>query len=190
MPIGSSEISALNAEFLTKLMKLAPEEPFPHLAMADLLQEQDELQEAAQHWTKQLTEHDTIQHCGPTSPPSRQKFAVRKSVESRMTAKSSTHFVVKFDGEEDQNTWISALEILEEAYREIGQKFDHFPQSRSWSSYMPKIPFKRLLEARLGPMDSMIPPLGRIQIPTHGAITDRKWLTSVSSSRICPCPAS
>ncbi|MGZ9140659.1 MAG: hypothetical protein ACXW38_12850, partial [Nitrospira sp.] len=36
----------LNAEFLMKLMKVAPEEPFPHLAMADLLQEQDELQEA------------------------------------------------------------------------------------------------------------------------------------------------
>jgi Flp pilus assembly protein TadD len=40
---------ALNAEFLMKLIEVTPEEPFPHLAMADLLQEQDKLQEAARH---------------------------------------------------------------------------------------------------------------------------------------------
>ncbi len=40
---------ALNGEFLTKLMKAAPDEPFPHLAMADLLQEQDDLNGAATH---------------------------------------------------------------------------------------------------------------------------------------------
>ena len=43
---------ALNQEFLTKLIRLAPDEPFPHLAMADLLQEQDQFAEAAKHLTQ------------------------------------------------------------------------------------------------------------------------------------------
>src|SRR6185312_4779376 len=114
---------ALDAEFLMKLMKIAPDEPFPHLAMADLLQEQDKLEEAAKHLDQAADR--TKQDPGLQSYLAAVTAKVRRtqSVESHMAARSSTHFVVKFDGEEDQNTWISVLEILEETYREIGQKF-------------------------------------------------------------------
>jgi hypothetical protein len=170
---------ALNAEFLMKLMKVAPEEPFPHLAMADLLQEQDELQEAAKHLDQAA---DRARH----DPGLRSYLAtvttkVRRtqSVESRMTAKSSTHFVVKFDGEEDQNTWISALEILEEAYREIGQKFSHFPTKPIMVVLHAKDSFQGATRSPAWADGLYDPTLGRIQIPTQGATTDRKWLASV-----------
>lgn len=170
---------ALNAEFLTKLMKVAPEEPFPHLAMADLLQEQDELQAAAKH-LDQAT--DRARH----DPGLRSYLATvttkihrAQSTESRMTAKSSTHFVVKFDGEEDQNTWISVLEILEEAYREIGQKFSHFPSKPIMVVLHTKESFQGATGSPAWADGLYDPTLGRIQIPTQGATTDRKWLASV-----------
>ena len=170
---------ALNAEFLTKLMKLAPEEPFPHVAMADLLHEQDELQEAAKH-LDQATErarHD----------PALQSYFVAvaakvrrtQAAESHMTAKSSTHFVVKFDGEEDQSTWLSVLDILEETYREIGQRFGHFPSKPIMVVLHAKDSFQATTGSPAWADGLYDPSLGRIQIPTLGATTDRKWLTSV-----------
>jgi tetratricopeptide (TPR) repeat protein len=170
---------ALNAEFLTKLMKVAPGEPFAHLAMADLLQEQDELQEAAKHLEQAA---DRARH----DPGLRSYLAavttkVRRtqSVESRMTARSSTHFVVKFDGEEDPSTWTSALEILEEAYREIGQKFSHFPTKPIMVVLHAKDSFQGATGSPAWADGLYDPALGRIQIPTQGATTDRKWLASV-----------
>ncbi|MDF0667912.1 MAG: hypothetical protein P0119_17860 [Nitrospira sp.] len=169
----------LNAEFLMKLMKVAPEEPFPHLAMADLLQEQDELQEAAKHLDQAAgrARHDPKLQSYLTAVTT--KVRRTQSVESRMTARSSTHFVVKFDGEEDQSTWTSVLEILEEAYREIGQKFGHFPSKPIMVVLHAKDSFQ---QATGGPAwaDGLYDAtLGRIQIPTQGATTDRKWLASV-----------
>ncbi|MEK9141136.1 MAG: hypothetical protein AAB308_08805 [Nitrospirota bacterium] len=170
---------ALNTEFLTKLMKVAPEEPFPHLAMADLLQEQDELQEAAKH-LEQAADR-ARQDPGLQSYLAAVTTKVRRtqSVESRMTARSSTHFVVKFDGEEDQSTWTSALEILEEAYREIGQKFSHFPSKPIIVVLHAKDSFQGATGSPTWADGLYDPTLGRIQIPTQGATTDRKWLARV-----------
>lgn len=170
---------ALNAEFLMKLMKVAPDEPFPHLAMADLLQEQEELQEAAKHLDQaaDLVRHDpTLQSYLATVTT---KVRRTQSVESHMAARSSAHFVVKFDGEENQSTWISVLEILEEAYREIGQKFSHFPSKPIMVILHAKDSFQGATGSPAWADGLYDPTLGRIQIPTQGATTDRKWLASV-----------
>lgn len=170
---------ALNAEFMMKLMKVAPEEPFPHLAMADLLQEQDEMEEAAKH-LHQASER-ARQDPGLRSYLAAVTAKVRRaqSIESHMTARSSTHFVVKFDGEEDQSTWLSVLEILEEAYREIGQKFGHFPSKPIMLVLHAKDSFQGTTGSPAWADGLYDPTLGRIQIPTQGATTDRKWLTNV-----------
>jgi hypothetical protein len=118
---------ALNGDLLDKLMTLAPDEPFPHLAMADLLQEQDRLGEAANHLDRAAAR--------ARQDPALQSYLIAvtakvrrtESAEARMTARSTAHFLVKFDGTEDPDTWIDVLEILEEAYREIGQKLGYFP---------------------------------------------------------------
>ncbi len=169
----------LNAEFLMKLMKVAPKEPFPHLAMADLLQEQDDLQEATKHLAQAAdrARQDPALQSYLTAVTT--KIHRTRSVESHMTARSSTHFVVKFDGEEDQNTWTLVLEILEEAYREIGQTFRHFPSKPIMVVLHAKDSFQGATGSPVwadGLYDST---LGRIQIPTQGATTDRKRLASV-----------
>lgn len=169
----------LNAEFLTKLMRVAPEEPFPHLAMADLLQEQDELQEAAKHLDQAAgrARHDpTLQSYLAVVTT---KVRRAQSIESHMTARSSTHFIVKFDGEEDQSTGTSVLEILEEAYREIGQKFDHFPSKPIVVVLHAKDSFQGATGSPAWADGLYDTTLGRIQVPTQGATTDRKWLASV-----------
>ncbi|MBS0165837.1 MAG: hypothetical protein JSR29_07140 [Nitrospira sp.] len=170
---------ALNAEFLTKLMKVAPDEPFPHLAMADLLQEQDDLSGATTHLAQaaQRAKQDpALQSYLATVTAKVQRT---QSVESRMTGRSSTHFVVKFDGEEDQSTWTSVLEILEEAYRDIGQKFGHFPSRPIMVVLHAKESFQSSTGSPTWADGLYDPTLDRIQIPTQGATTDRKWLATV-----------
>lgn len=170
---------AFNLDFLAKLVALAPNEPFPHLAMADLLYEQDKLNEAATHLT-QATEHmknDPALHSYLDMVAAKVRRA--DSAEARMTARSSTHFIVKFDGAEDQGTWTTVLGILEEAYREIGQRVGHFPSKPIMVVLHTRETFQSATGSPAwadGLFDSV---LGRIQIPTQGATTDTKSLTYV-----------
>jgi tetratricopeptide (TPR) repeat protein len=170
---------ALNQAFLEKLIRLAPEDPFPHLAMADILHEQGHSAEAAQHLAHaaQRVRKDPALQSYLASVT--EKLHRMESVESRMTTRSSTHFTVKFDGAEDQGTWTAVLEILEDAYREIGQKFGHFPSK-------PIVVVLHTQESFQGATGSPAwadglydQTLGRIQIPAQGATTNTKWLTNV-----------
>ncbi len=170
---------ALDVEFLTKLMRLAPEEPFPHLAMADLLQEQDRLSEAAEHLaqaTQRAKKDPGLQSYLATVTAKVRRI---ESVESRMSTRSSIHFVVRFDGGEDQTTWNAVLEILEEAYREIGQKFGHFPSKPIIVILHAKDSFQGATESPAWADGLYDPTLGRIHLPTQGATTDMKWLGHV-----------
>ncbi len=170
---------ALDVAFLTKLIRLAPEDPFPHLAMADLLQEQDHLSEAAKHLaqaTKRAKKDSGLQSYLATVTA---KVKRTESAESPMSTKSSTHFVVKFDGGEDQTTWNVVLEILETAYREIGQKCSHFPSKPIIVVLHAKDSFQGATESPAWVDGLYDPTLGRIHIPTQGATTDMKWLGHV-----------
>ncbi len=170
---------ALNQDFLTTLMSLAPHEPFPHLAMADLLYEQDHLTEAATHLaqaTERAGKDPRVQSYLATVTA---KVRRTDAVESRMTARNSAHFMVKYDGAEDQGTWATVLEILEEGYRDIGQRFNHFPAKPIVVVLHTKDTFQSATGSPAwadGLYDSV---LGRIQVPTQGATTDTKWLTHV-----------
>jgi tetratricopeptide (TPR) repeat protein len=118
---------ALTQDFLHKVSTLAPEEPFPHLALADLLQEQDMIKEASRHLSeaKARIKKDPGLQSYLTSVT--MKVQRTEKIEDKLSAHSTVHFTVKYDGNEDPATWILVLDILEEAYREIGQKFNHFP---------------------------------------------------------------
>lgn len=170
---------SLNRDLLTKLLRLAPDEPFPHLAMADLLQEQDQLAEAAKHLaqaTDRARQDPALQSYLASVTA---KVHRTESVEGRMTARSSTHFTVKFDGAEDHDTWTTVLEILEEAYREIGQKFGHFPSKPIVVVLHTKDSFQGATGSPAWADGLYDPTLGRIQLPTQGATTDTKWLNPV-----------
>jgi tetratricopeptide (TPR) repeat protein len=170
---------ALTEEFLRKVLTLAPDEPFPHVAIADLLQEKDRLTEAEKHLTqaKERIKKDP----GLQSYLKAVTMKVRRAekIEEKLSTHSSSHFTVKYDGNEDPTTWTTVLDILEEAYREIGQKFNFFPSRPIIVVLHTKNQF---LGDTGGPAwaDGLFDPvLGRIQIPTQGAATDRAWLTRV-----------
>ena len=96
-----------------------------------------------------------------------------------MTARSSTHFIVKFDGAEDQGAWTTVLGILEEAYREIGQRMGHFPSKPIMVVLHTRDTFQSATGSPAwadGLFDSV---LGRIQIPTQGATSNTRSLTYV-----------
>jgi len=170
---------ALNLEFLTGLMALAPNEPFPHLAMADLLYEQDRLNEAAQHLaqaTERAGKDSRVQSYLATVT---NKVRRTDAAESRMTSRSSSHFLVKYDGAEDQQTWTVVLDILEDAYRDIGQRLGHFPAKPIVVVLHTHNTFQTATGSPAWADGLYDPTLGRIQIPTQGATTDTKWLTNV-----------
>ena len=170
---------AMTQEFLEKLIALAPNNPFPHLALADLFQERDQLDEAARHLDQAAARSEkdpTVQSYLRTVTA---KVRQTEKSEGRLTSRSSAHFTVKFDGEADQSTWAVVLEILEEAYREIGQKFGHFPSKTIVVVLHAKSAFQSETGSPMwadGLFDSV---LGRIQVPAQNALDDRAWLTRV-----------
>ncbi|HEY7531980.1 MAG TPA: hypothetical protein VH681_04250, partial [Nitrospiraceae bacterium] len=93
--------------------------------------------------------------------------------------RNSTHFTVKFDGEADQATWTVVLEILEDAYREIGQRLGHFPANPIIVVLHSKDSFQTASGSPAWADGLFDPVLGRIQVPTQGALTDQAWLRRV-----------
>ena len=170
---------AMTQDFLERLITLAPNEPFPHLALADLLQERDRLSEAARHLDQAADR--------AVNDPSMQSYLrtvtakVRRTeqTESRLISRDGAHFTVKYDGDTDQDTWTVVLDILEEAYREIGQKFGHFPSKPIVVVLHAKDTFQGAIGSPAWADGLFDPVLGRIQIPTQGALTDRIWLKRV-----------
>ena len=165
--------------FLERLIALAPEEPFPHIALADLLQERDRLHEAAEH-----LDHA---HKRSSRDPGTQAYLrtvaakVRGTArtEARLNRRDSAHFTVKYDGTSDPDTWTIVLDILEEAYREIGQQFGHFPATPIVVVLHDKGAFQGMTGNPAWADGLFDPVLGRIQIPVQGALTDLDWLKRV-----------
>ncbi len=170
---------AMTQNFLEELVALAPNEPFPHLALADLFQERDQLGEAARHLdqaTRLASKDPAMQSYLRTVTA---KVRGTEKSEVRLTSRDSAHFTVKFDGEADQETWAVVSEILEEAYREIGQKFGHFPSRTIVVVLHTKSTFQSATGSPVWADGLFDPVLGRIQVPAQDALADRAWLTRV-----------
>jgi tetratricopeptide (TPR) repeat protein len=170
---------AMNQEFLERLMRVAPQEAFPHMAFADWLQERGRLPEAGRHLDQ------AVERAG--SDPSLQSYLrtvtskVRHTdqIESRLASREGAHFTVKYDGENDVESWTIALDVLEEAYREIGQKFGHFPSKPVVVILHPNAAFQANTGSPAWADGLFDPVLGRIHLPTQGALTDHAWLKRV-----------
>ncbi|MBI3807289.1 MAG: hypothetical protein HY281_07210 [Nitrospirae bacterium] len=170
---------AMTQDFLEQLVALAPNEPFPHLALADLFQDRDQLGEAVRHLdqaTALAGKDPAVQSYLRTVTA---KVRGTEKSDARLTSRNSAHFTVKFDGEADQATWAVVLEILEEAYREIGQKFGHFPSKTIVVVLHSKSTFQSATGSPVWADGLFDPVLGRIQVPTQDALADRAWLTRV-----------
>lgn len=170
---------ALTREFLEDTIRLAPNDPVAHLALADLLYEKDDLAGAALH-----LEHGRQRT--PAGSPQRPyldlitaRVSRAEKAEQKFSARESSHFVVKFNGSEDYDTWTKVLDILEDAYRDVGQRFSYYPGKPITVVLHTKATFQGATGSPAwadGLYDGV---LGRIQIPTQGALTDQAWLTRV-----------
>lgn len=169
----------LTREFLAETIRLAPNDPVAHLALADLLYDKDDLAGALLHLEQGR------QFTPPDSPRRRYvdmvaaRLARAHKAEQAFAARESSHFVVKFNGSEDYDTWTKVLDILEEAYREIGQKFSYFPTRPITVVLHTRETFQGATGSPAWADGLYNPILGRIQIPTQGALTDQAWLARV-----------
>jgi tetratricopeptide (TPR) repeat protein len=169
----------LTLEFTEKVMRLAPENPMPHLAMANLLYDKDDLAGAAQHLdhARELTtQHPELRaYLDYVS----EKVKRTEKAEQRYASRQSGHFMVKFDGGEDHAVWDRVLDILEDAYRDIGQKFSYYPSKPITVVLHTKASFQGATGSPAWADGLYDMTLGRIQIPTQGALTDQAWLSRV-----------
>jgi tetratricopeptide (TPR) repeat protein len=170
---------ALTSDMLEQAMRLAPRDPMPHLILSERMIAKDDLSGAMAHlehakelasdWPKaQAYLNDQIAY-----------IEKAKQAERTFVARDSAHFTVKYDGGEDHAVWTRVLEILEEAYRDIGQRLGHFPSKPILVVLHTRESFH---DATGGPAwsDGLYDPsLGRIKVPTQGALTDQAWLTRV-----------
>ena len=170
---------ALTEDFLRKVVTLSPDEPFPHVALADLLQEKDRLTEAAKHLAHAQDRMKKDPGLQSYVKVVTAKVHRAEKVEEKFSTHKSVHFTVKYDGSEDPETWTAVLDILEAAYREIGQKFNFFPSKPIMVVLHTKAQFQGATGSPLWADGLFDPVLGRIQIPSQGASTDRAWLTRV-----------
>jgi tetratricopeptide (TPR) repeat protein len=170
---------ALTREFLEQTVAAAPEEPLPHLALADLLYDKDDLAGASLHLdlAAQRVAQDPDLRGFLEFVTAKVKRA--EKAEQKFSARGSSHFTVKFDGGEDYAVWDRVLDVLEEAYRDIGQRFGYFPAKSMTVVLHARGTFQNATGSPAwadGLFDGV---LGRIQIPTQGALTDQAWLTRV-----------
>ncbi len=170
---------ALTPELLEESIRLNPDNPLPHLALAELLLNKDDLAGARTH-LEQAKDH-------VAESPNLQAYLGQliarveqtQKAEQKFLARESSHFQVKFDGDADHATWNRVLEILEDAYREVGQQLGHFPSRPILVVLHTRETFHG---ATGGPAwsDGLYDPvMGRIKVPTQGALTDKAWLTRV-----------
>jgi len=101
------------------------------------------------------------------------------TAEETFVSRNSSHFTVQFDGNEDHTVWSRVSEILEDAYRDIGRHLTYYPAKPIIVVLHTRETFR---DATGGPAwaDGLYDPLlGRIKIPTQGALTDQAWLTRI-----------
>jgi tetratricopeptide (TPR) repeat protein len=169
----------LTRELLENAIRVAPDDPLPHLALADMLYDRDDLAGAVRH-----LDHATERAASQPEWRSYLEYVTTKirraeKAERKYHSRQSSHFMVKFNGAEDYAIWDGVLDVLEDAYRDIGNRFGYYPPQPIIVVLHTR---DRFHEASGSPgwADGLFDAvLGRIQIPTQGASTDRAWLSRV-----------
>ena len=170
---------ALTREFLEETIQIAPNDPVAHLALADLLYGKDDLAGAILHLEQGRQQTPAGSPLRPYLDLVSARVLRAEKAEQKFSARESSHFLVKFNGNEDYDTWTKVLDILEDAYRDIGQKLNYFPAKPITVVLHTRAVFQSATGSPAwadGLYDGV---LGRIQIPTQGALTDQAWLARV-----------
>ncbi|HEY3197964.1 MAG TPA: tetratricopeptide repeat protein, partial [Nitrospirales bacterium] len=170
---------ALTREFLERALSVVPDDPWLHLAMAEIFYNKDDLGSAVTHLDHAAELVGKYPEVQTSVKLLSAKFKGAQKSEQKLLDRHSSHFQVKFEGGDDYEIWSRVLEILEEAYQDIGRQLGHYPSKPITVVLLTKESFH---SATGGPAwsDGLFDPvLGRIKIPTEGALTNQAWLTRV-----------
>jgi tetratricopeptide (TPR) repeat protein len=169
----------LTRDFLEKALVVVPDDPWLHLALAEIHYKKDDFDAATTHLDLAaglVGRYPDVQSA-VRSLSSKLKAATK--AEQPLLNRQSSHFQVKFEGGEDYEIWSRVLEILEEAYQEIGRELGHYPSKPITVVLLTKESFHNSTGGPAWSDGLFDPLLGRIKIPTAGALTDQAWLTRV-----------
>ena len=171
---------ALTREMLEHAVAAEPGKAWPHLVLADFLfNKHDDLAGAKVHLNQAMQADGAALESQPLLKALAEKLSRAEQAEHRYVSRESNHFVVKFNGTEDYEVWTSVLGILEDAYRDIGQRFSYFPPRPIIVVLHTKASFQGATGSPAWADGLFDPMLGRIQVPTQNALTDQAWLTRV-----------
>lgn len=170
---------SLTEEFLRRLAALVPDDPFPHIALADRLYGEDKLAEASRHLEMAAERAQAQPGLQAYLRVITAKVNGTEQIEHPLVARKSRHFVVKFEGGGDFVLWDEVLRILENAYREIGQALGYFPSQPIQVVLLTREQFYSTAGTPAWADALFDPVLGRIKVPTQGALTDKVWLAQV-----------
>ncbi len=171
--------ATLTADMLERAMRLVPEDPMPHLILAERLIQKDDLSSATLHLEQAKTRVAGSPQAQAYLDSQIVYIEKARKAEQRFQARDSGHFTVKYDGGEDYAVWTRVLDILEEAYREIGQQLGHYPSDPILVVLHTRESFHGATGGPAWSDGLYDPTLGRIKIPTQGALTDQAWLARV-----------
>lgn len=196
---------AMTSQFLNRVIRLNPADPFPHLALAELLLEKGDKTSAMAHLNlaQPQTQYDPhLQsyrnklvakvdadiatrpaqdpHHGlipapsmPSAHPPAPATATQEEQPPRpFVPRDTAHFVVRFDGPEDQATWLRIRAMLEYAYEEIPPKFGQVPAEPIKVVLHTGQKFSGSAGAPNWADTLFDHPSGSINIPTQGALDD------------------
>ena len=174
-----SKSPALTTEMLEEAARLLPEDPMPHIILAERSIEKDDLSSATAHLEQARARSAAFPQSQAYLKSQIDYLERARRAEQKFHSRDSSHFTVKYDGGEDYEVWARVLDILEDAYRDIGRQLGRYPSKPLLVVLHTRETFQN---ATGGPgwSDGLYDPsLGRIKIPTRGALTDQAWLTRV-----------
>ena len=170
---------ALTREFLEKALSVVPDDPWLHLALAEIFYSKDDLGAASTHLDHAADLVGQYPEVQTSVKFLSAKFKGTQKAEQKLLNRHSSHFQVKFEGGEDYEIWSRVLEILEDAYQDIGRQLGYYPSKPVTVVLLTKESFHSVTGGPAWSDGLFDPVLGRIKIPTNGALTDQVWLTRV-----------
>jgi hypothetical protein len=171
--------TALTTEMLEEAARLVPEDPMPHIILAERLIEKDDLSSATAHLEQARARSAGFPQSQAYLKSHIEYVERARRAEQKFQSRDSSHFTVKYDGGEDYEVWTRVLEILEEAYRDIGRQLGRYPSKPLLVVLHTRETFQNATGGPAWSDGLYDPTLGRIKIPTRGALTDQAWLTRV-----------
>ena len=169
----------LTRDFLEKALVIVPDDPWLRLALAEIHYKKDDFDAASTQldYAAALVSRYPDVQSAVRSLSSKLKAASK--AEQPLLNRQSSHFQVKFEGGDDYEIWNRVLEILEEAYQEVGRELGHYPSKPITVVLLTRESFHNSTGGPAWSDGLFDPILGRIKIPTAGALTDQVWLTRV-----------